>query len=118
MIDAWPEAFARTSASPFRATGNVVPEHLYPYFLLESGRGVRVPRATMARHAWYQPLNNVTALQAIGMARLRWLAPKFVCLNDNFGARPNPASVDAVRRALERWLPSPSPFEVADGSYV
>ena len=72
----------------------------------------------MGRHAWYQPLNNVTPLQTIGMARLRWFAPKFACLNDNFGARPREGAVRAVQRALERWLPTPSPFEVADGSYV
>src|SRR5262249_26468727 len=114
----WPDAFARTSSSRFRAAGTVAPEHLYPYFLLESGRGVRVPRATMARHAWYQPLNNATPLQAIGMARLRWCAPKFACLNDNFGARPNPAAVSVVQRALERWFPRASRFEVSDGAHV
>jgi len=118
MIDLWPEAFARTSASRFRAAGNIAPEHLYPHFALEAGHGVLVPRIMMGRHAWYQPLNNVTPLQTIGMARLRWFAPKFACLNDNFGARPREGAVRAVQRALERWLPTPSPFEVADGSYV
>jgi len=118
MIDAWPEAFARTSASRFRAARNVAPEHLYPHFALAAGHGVRVPPLTMARHAWYQPLNNALPLQAIGMARLRWFAPKFACLNDNFGARPHDSAVRVVRRALERWFPSPSPFEVPDGSYV
>jgi hypothetical protein len=118
MIDTWPDAFARTSASRFRADGNVAPEHLYPYFMLESGRGVRVSRTTMMRHAWYQPINNVTPLQALGMGRLRWFGPKFACLNDNFGAHPRAAAVDAVKRALQRWFPAPSPFEVRDGSYV
>jgi hypothetical protein len=113
MIEAWPEAFARTAASRFRAGGNVAPEHLYPYFLLETGRAVRVPRLTMLRHAWYQPLNNVAPMQAAGMARLRWFAPKFACLNDNFGARPAPGVVSAVKRALERWFPAPSRFEIA-----
>ena len=111
MVNSWPEAFARTSASRFRARGNVAPEHLYPYFLTATGRGVRVGRGTMLRHAWYQPLNNVVPLQSLGMARLRWLAPKFACLNDNYGARPNPVSVRIVRRALERWFPTPSIFE-------
>jgi hypothetical protein len=118
MVQRWPDAFARTSASRFRAPGTVAPEHLYPYFLLETGRGVRVPRSTIVRHAWYQPLNNVVALQSIGMARLRWFAPKFACLNDNFGSRPAPGAVAAIKRALERWFPAPSPFEVSDGSFV
>ena len=111
MVNSWPEAFAHTSASRFRAAGNVVPEHVYPYFLLATGRGVRVPRGTMLRHAWYQPINNVVPLQSLGMARLRWFGPKFACLNDNFGARPNPVSVRVVQRALERWFPTPSVFE-------
>jgi len=111
MVNSWPEAFARTSASRFRAAGNVAPEHLYPYFLAATGRGVAVPRPTMLRHAWYQPINNVVPLQALGMARLRWFAPKFACLNDNYGARPHPASVRVVRRALERWFPTPSVYE-------
>jgi stealth protein CR2/Stealth-like protein len=118
MHDWWPADFARTSASRFRAAANVAPEHLYPYFLLETGRGVRVPRRTVARHAWYQPLNNFAVLQSIGMARLRWFAPKFACLNDNFGSRPAPGAVAVIRRALERWFPTPSPFEVPDGSFV
>jgi len=118
MIEAWPADFARTSASRFRAQANVVPEHLYPHYLLATARGARVGRLSMLRHAWYQPLNNVTALQVAGMARLRWLAPKFACLNDNFGGRPNPAAVRVVQRALERWFSAPSRFEVPDGSYV
>jgi len=118
MIDVWPDAFARTSASRFRAADNIAPEHLYPHFALGAGHGVHVQWPTVARHAWYQPLNNVAALQAIGMARLRWFTPKFACLNDNFGARPRAAAVRAVQRALERWFPAPSPFEVADASFV
>jgi stealth protein CR2/Stealth-like protein len=118
MIEAWPDAFASTSASRFRAPGNVAPEHLFPYFALAAGHGVRVPWPTVVRHACYQPLNNVALLQSLGMARLRWLAPKFACLNDGFGARPRGAAVAVVRRALERWFPAPSPFEVADASVV
>jgi hypothetical protein len=112
MIGAWSEDFARTSASRFRAQGNVAPEHLYPHLLLASGAGVRVPRTTVLRHAWYQPINNVTLLQRAGFARLRWLKPKLACLNDNFGHRPNPAAVRVVKRALAAWFPKPSRFEV------
>jgi stealth protein CR2/Stealth-like protein len=112
MIDAWPEAFARTSASRFRAEENVAPEHLYPHFLLATGRGVRVPASRTLRHAWYHPINNVGLLQRAGFARLARFAPKFVCLNDNFGARPDPRVVRIVREALDRWFPRPSRFEV------
>jgi hypothetical protein len=116
MIDTWPDAFERTSASRFRSAKNVAPEHLYPHYLLESGGGVRVPRAAMLRHAWYQPLNNVRLLQQLGFARLRRFGPKLACLNDNFGKRPNEAAVNVVRRELERWFPRRSRFEVPDAS--
>jgi len=111
MVDTWAEPFERTSASRFRASGNVAPEHLYPHYLLEGGGAVRVARATMARHAWYHPVNNVALLQRAGLARLRWGAPRFACLNDNFGSRPRPAVVRLVRRSLARWFPQRSRFE-------
>jgi hypothetical protein len=111
MVGNWPEAFERTSASRFRAPGNVAPEHLYPHFLLEEGRGSLVPRRIVARHAWYHPLNNFAPLQRPGLARLRWFAPRFVCLNDNFGARPNPSIVASIEQSLQRWFPQPSGFE-------
>jgi len=63
------------------------------------------------RRVWYHPIDNVAPLQRVGLARLRWFGPKFACLNDNFGDRPNPAVVRFVRGALERWFPEPSPFE-------
>jgi Stealth protein CR2, conserved region 2/Stealth protein CR3, conserved region 3 len=113
MIGAWPDAFEQTSASRFRAPGNVAPEHLYPHLLLALGTGVRVPRTAMLRHAWYQPINNVKLLQQAGFARLRWFAPKLACLNDNFGPRPKRAAVQAVRDALQAWFPRPSRFEVS-----
>ncbi len=112
MIDLWPDAFARTSASRFRAAGNVAPEHLYPHFLLATARGVAVPFATRMRHALYHPINNVSLLQRTGFARLAALRPKFACLNDNFGGRPNPAVVQLVRASLDRWFPRPSRYEV------
>lgn len=111
MIATWPDDFERTSASRFRAVRNVAPEHLYPHYMLESGGGVRVTRAAMLRHAWYQPLNNVALLQRLGFARLRRFPPKLACLNDNFGRQPSAAAVDIVRRELERWFPARSRFE-------
>ena len=112
MIARWADAFARTSASRFRATGNVAPEHLYPHFLLEEKRGVPVPQMTAYRQTAYHPLNNVVPFQRASVARLRWQRPKFFCMNDNFGARPNPRVVALVTRALDAWFPQPSRFEV------
>lgn len=111
MIDRWPDAFNRTSASRFRARSNVAPEHLYPHMLLEERLGARVPLATALRQTAYHPLNNVLTYQKIGLRRLRWQKPKFFCLNDDFGERPNPRVVEIVRQFLDGWFKGPSRFE-------
>jgi stealth protein CR2/Stealth-like protein len=113
MIATWPDALAHTAASRFRATGNVAPEHLYPHFLVEEGRGVEVTGAAARRRVAYHPLNNATWLQRAGFARLRWRRPLFYCLNDNYGARPNPQAVQIAREFLEKEYPAPSRFERA-----
>lgn len=112
MIASWPDAFARTSASRFRATENVAPEHLYPHFLIAERRGVAVPPMDAHRQSAYHPLNNVVTFQRAGLLRLRLQRPKFFCMNDNFGERPNPRVVALVARTLERWFPAPSRFEL------
>jgi hypothetical protein len=111
MIETWADAFGRTSASRFRATGNVAPEYLYPHFLLEERRGVEASRTAVRSQTAYHPLNNIYLFQRLGLARLRWQRPKFFCLNDDFGNHPNPRVVGLVRRELERWFPNPSRFE-------
>lgn len=111
MLASWPEVFARTSASRFRAAGNVPPAYLYSHFLLDTGRAVRVPFATVYRQAAYHPVRNVPFIERIGLARIRRQQPKFFCLNDGFGARPNPRVVGTVTRFLDDWFPEPSRFE-------
>ena len=59
----------------------------------------------------YHPLNNVFLHQRLNLARLSWQRPTFLCMNDNFGERPNPRVVALVRDTLERWFPTPSRFE-------
>jgi hypothetical protein len=116
MIATWPDAFAHTAASPFRDTGNVAPEHLYPHYLLEERLGVPASRGASLRRTAYHPLNNVTLLQRASFARLRLQQPMFVCFNDNYGDSPSPAAVAIAREFLERWLPTPSRFELRRGS--
>lgn len=111
MVDRWPEAFARTSASRFRATGNVAPEYLYPHYLIEEGRGALVPRMTALRRVAYHPLNNLLPLQRAGLFRLRWQRPTFFCMNDNFDQAPSARAVALAQHALDAWFAVPSPFE-------
>ncbi len=111
MIDKWTDDFRRTSASRFRGRANVVPEHLYPHFLLAEGLGTPVPLATAYARAAYHGLDNLLPLQWLGTRLLRALRPKFYCLNDNFPARPSPRVETLVGRWLERWYPEPSRWE-------
>jgi hypothetical protein len=115
MVDVWPEPFRQTTASRFRATDNIAPEHLYPHYLLEEGWGRLVTRRRSRRAASYHPLNNIWIFQRLGLARVRWRRSKFVCLNDDFGAHPNARVVALVRRVLDAWFPQPSRFERRDG---
>jgi hypothetical protein len=107
----WKGEIARTLASRFRGVHNVAPEHLYPHFLLEEGRAVRVPLARVYRDVSYLGLGNSPLATRLGLAWLRWRRPKLYCLNDNFGERPNPRVVRQVQRFLEAAYPEPSRFE-------
>jgi hypothetical protein len=113
MTESWADAFARTSSSRFRDTGNVAPEHLYPHYLLEERLGTRVPWMTMRRQTAYHPLNNIMPFQRLGLLRIDWQRPKFFCLNDDFGGRPNESTVALARQTLDRWYPRPSRFELS-----
>jgi hypothetical protein len=107
----WKGEIAHTLASRFRAMGDVAPEHLYPHFLLEESRAVRVPPWRVYRDVSYLGLGNSPLATRLGLAWLRWRRPKLYCLNDNFGESPNPRVVRLVRRFLEASYPEPSRFE-------
>jgi hypothetical protein len=113
MLAEWPDAIEHTRASRFRRAGNVVPEYLYPYYALARGHAVAEGLRTSYRTSFYFPLENrlwQVKLQRFAMERI---APKFVTMNDNFDASPNPEVVSYVRRMLERWYPEWSRFERA-----
>jgi hypothetical protein len=111
MVQRWPEDFRRTSSSRFRSAGNVAPEQLYGYYMLYEGGGVAVPTLAAYRDSAYVGLDNWLPWQRLALAYLRWARPKFYCLNDGFGERPNAKVVALVRDALEAASPRPSRFE-------
>jgi hypothetical protein len=113
MVDEmWPEAFRRTSASRFRSSGNVVPEHVYPYVLLYEGRAHLKPIARSYVQAHYQGVDNILPQQLAQFMFLRVVRPPFLCLNDNFGARPSRWVVRLAANYLKSTYPRPSRFEL------
>jgi hypothetical protein len=110
MCETWPADFARTRASRFRAAGNVAPEHLYPWFLLHTGRAAMGTLAHSWRDTGYVPLENTPLVSALALARAR--GRKFIALNDGFGPVPRPAVVERARAFLEREFPFKSRFEL------
>jgi hypothetical protein len=112
MLADWPDAIEHTRTSRFRRAGNVAPEYLYPHYALARRRAVAETLRTTYRTSFYFPLENrrwQMKLQRVAAERLR---PKFVTMNDNFDASPDARVVSYVRGMLERWYPSPSPFEL------
>jgi len=111
MIHNWPEDFALTRSSRFRAQYNVVPDYLYPNFLLATGRGTTVSVLRTYRETYYHGVDNFLPWAQCGLFGIDLLRPRSVCLNDGFGDDPNPSVVSLVRRLLERKFPTKSPFE-------
>jgi len=111
FVSQWPEEIRRTSASRFRDRSNVAPEHMFPYWLLHEGQGVRVPLWQAYRDVSYLGCENFTPIDFFGLWNLRLRRPKWYSLNDNFGDRPNPRAVRMIQRFLDRTYPEPSRFE-------
>lgn len=113
MIAQFPEAVEATRRSRFRAEGNIAPEYLYPHFMLLEGRGVRADSDMLCSSCGYVPLENFWPVTVLGFARLMRHRPKWVTLNDNFGAIPNRMTERIARSFLNRHFPHPSSFEAA-----
>jgi len=107
----WPQALERTRASRFRSHTDVAPEFLYFHYARARGRTTEASLAASYRECFYFPLENRLAQMRLQRAAVALLRPKFITLNDNFDAQPDPAVETYVRALLERWLPRPSPFE-------
>lgn len=114
MIAQWPEQFAHTRASRFRAVGNVAPEYLYPYFELQQGRASLWPARLTPRALYYHGLKNCRAWNALALSALHRRQPATIALNDDFGQRPRGHVVVAVRRFLEARFPWRADFERSD----
>ncbi|QKJ19007.1 stealth conserved region 3 domain-containing protein [Microbacterium hominis] len=105
---AFPEDFARTAASRFRAATDIsVTNSLYHYYALMTGRAVatREPR-----------VRYVQTTMAAGLRRMERLAARsdvdMFCLNDGGNAEvPEDVRVTTLRATLERMFPIRAPWE-------
>lgn len=113
MIERFPDAFAVTRRSPFRAAGNVAPEYLYPQMMLAEGLAMRAPEQLIRESCGYVPLEDFWPVTACAFWRTARQGPQWVTLNDNFGKRPSTFTERLARRFLAAAEPQPSSFERA-----
>lgn len=111
MTERFPEAFRHTRQSRFRARGNIAPEYLYPQLLLSEGAGRRAREDTLRDSCGYVPLEDIWPVTAYALWKVRRRWPKWVTLNDNFGARPNRTTERLTRDFLNSAFSQPSSFE-------
>lgn len=108
----WPDDFARTAKSRFRAPGCIATTYLYQHYMLETGRGVNVSMLSTYREIYYHGLEENIPWTWLGLLFPRLIRPKTLCFNDNWGDHPDPRLPAMVRRFLERSFPVKSPFEI------
>lgn len=113
MAERFPEAFAATRGSRFRAAGNVAPEYLYPQLMLAEGTALRASPQQIAESCGYVPLEDFWPVTAYAFWKVKRRVPKWVTLNDNFGKHPSRVTEGMARDFLSRALPQPSRFERA-----
>jgi len=107
----WPEDYLRTRTARFRAPHQAVPEYLYPWVMVNEGRGRLVSLATSYRRTLYHPMENILPWAWYGTLNIRLRRPRFFTLNDNFDDSPHPGVVRWMRGFLERFYPEKSRFE-------
>jgi Stealth protein CR2, conserved region 2/Stealth protein CR4, conserved region 4/Stealth protein CR3, conserved region 3/Stealth protein CR1, conserved region 1 len=104
----FPEEFAATAASTFRAATNIsVTNSFYHYFALMTGRAVQRVGATVL-------YVDTTTYAGLGLMKrlLKKRAWDFFCLNDGSFPEVGPEErAREVRSFLDRYFPVPAPWE-------
>jgi UDP-glucose 4-epimerase len=110
LEDEFPEDFARTAASPFRASTDIsVTNSLYHFYALMTGRAVE---QTGARVTYVETTLRSSLRQMAELLRTR--SQDFFCLND--GSEPEismETRTKAVVEFLESYFPIAAPWERA-----
>ena len=71
------------------------------------------PQELLRIHRFHQ-IDNDLQKQVEGLGALATMRPKFYCLNDDQGEKPDSGVNEAVRVFLAEYYPEPSEFERVD----
>lgn len=113
MLASRPAEVRATRAQKFRAPADLRMDKLYRQHLLarHRDRAVAEPAWRLLRYHRFHKIRNNFAAQKSAFAKLRALRPKFYCLNDDQGDRPDERVSALVRAFLDEHYPQPSSFE-------
>ncbi|MEM5788499.1 MAG: Stealth CR1 domain-containing protein [Syntrophobacteraceae bacterium] len=102
-----------TVASRFRCASDIALEYAYCHTLLADRppKAVVVPYWEVYLRSVFHMIKNDPATQKRQLGLLRLMRPKFFCLNDDMGDRPDPSVIELVRKFLEEYYPDKSIFE-------
>ena len=117
----WPREMEETSAHPFRTPRDFVFWVLYNHFALESEKHCPAHRAVTVydnsdEYGFIMLHRHIPKLvDALDQAMFQ--RPKFLCVNDDLDdSEEAEVGLSLCKEFLERYFPSPSRFELADGT--
>ena len=113
MVDSLPREIGRTRTHRFRRGDSLRVDRFYRYFHLSNSdiAARAVPIWRLLRYHRFHKITNDFARQRRQFEKLRAMAPKFYCLNDDQRALPDPRVVRLVAEFLESYYPLKSEFE-------
>ncbi|CAJ1500981.1 stealth family protein [[Mycobacterium] burgundiense] len=111
METEFPDEFAATAASPFRARDNIsVTNSLYHYYALLSGRAV-VQQGAQTRYVDTTAKAGLREMKTL----LKQRSVDFFCLNDDADEEVSPRKrAKAMTKFLRSYFPIPAPWERPD----
>lgn len=114
MLEERPELVHRTRSHRFRQPEDACMDKLYRIYLTGPARSRAeiVPIWQLLRYHRFHKITNRYWWQRAQFAFLRWLRPKFYCLNDDMRDQPHPGVVRLVQDYLKEQYPEPSSFEI------
>ncbi|MCA9776832.1 MAG: hypothetical protein KC800_08955 [Candidatus Eremiobacteraeota bacterium] len=115
MLEELPELVHETRTHRFRQDDDLKMDKLYRIYLAGPVRDrvEVVPIYELLRYHRFHKITNKYWWQKLQVAYLRWLQPKFYCLNDDMRDDPDPRVVSLVQQFLKDSYPNPSSFEKA-----